>query len=161
MPLNGVVVGEIGAGCGDEIGICKSAGPAPDPGDEIDVGMPFGVETPARPPRSPPVPGKLMNEPPPEPGACPSSELATTGKRRARWCRPSVPGPSRGPVSIPNRDQEQQARKMNEPPRDLGAALLGRAASAVIPVFCINLGLRPTGCAPFQPITSLDSARPR
>ncbi len=69
----------MGSGCGDEIGICKSAGPAPAPGDEIAVGMPLGVETPARPPRSPPVPGKLMNEPPPEPGACPRSEPAEPG----------------------------------------------------------------------------------
>jgi hypothetical protein len=78
-PLNGSDVGEIGAGCGAEMAICKSAGPAPVPGEEIEVGMPRGVDTPGRPPKSPPVPGKLMNEPPPEPGACPKSEFDDPG----------------------------------------------------------------------------------
>ena len=49
---------------GADIGICISVGPGPAPGVVTVVGMPLGVETPARPPRIPPVPGKLPNEPP-------------------------------------------------------------------------------------------------
>ena len=41
--------------------------------------MPLGVDTPGRPPRIPPVPGKLRNEPPPAPGAGPSREVPEPG----------------------------------------------------------------------------------
>ena len=56
-----------------------SAGPAPIPGVETVVGMPLGVDTPARPPRIPPVPGKFGNNPTPEPGGVPRSDAPEPG----------------------------------------------------------------------------------
>ncbi len=56
-----------------------SAGPAPVPGVEIVVGMPLGVDTPGRPPKMPPAPGKFGNKPPRSPGGVPSREAPEPG----------------------------------------------------------------------------------
>src|ERR1700678_296569 len=79
VPENRPETGPTGCACGGDIDICISVGPEPAPGVVIAVGIPFGAETPARPPRIPPAPGKLPNEPPPPPGNGPSSEPDVPG----------------------------------------------------------------------------------
>ena len=103
-----MVVGETGAGWGDEIGICRSVGPGPIRACEIVVGMPLGVETPGRPPRIPPVPGKLMNEPPPAPGARARGASCSNREAPARWCRPWGPAPRLGPPSDQTKNDDQK-----------------------------------------------------
>ena len=88
-----------------------SAGPAPTPGVEAVVGMPLGVDTPGRPPRMPPVPGKLLRLPMcsrRRRAVCPG-ESYPNREGPARWCRPSVPGrpPGRPESTRPARKQDR------------------------------------------------------
>jgi hypothetical protein len=135
-----------------------SAGPAPAPGLEIVVGMPLGVDTPGRPPRIPPVPGKLINELPPDPGEDPRRELFAPG-------RPGTLESSVGACAATRSAhiEEASAKTRLAIRANLVAGLMalreptrGRAG----PIFRFNLGLEPTGRAPFQSVTSLDSPRP-
>ena len=74
-----------GSGWGPEIGACSAVGDGADAGFTTEVGTPLGVVTPARLLKNPPVPGKLLKLPPPEPGAFPMMELhaADIGQLRA------------------------------------------------------------------------------
>ena len=95
-----------------------SAGPAPTPGVETVVGMPLGVDTPGRPPRIPPVPGRLFEFPkvlrPPR--------AAGPGARRrnleasARWCRPSGPCAVARPANIDRTSAHDETSNPREPP---------------------------------------------
>ena len=66
--------GAMGSGGGAEIADCRAVGEGAVAGWTTAAGV-LGAEGPARPPRRPPVPGKLLKLPPPEPGALPNREL--------------------------------------------------------------------------------------
>ena len=137
-----------------------SAGPGAGPGVEIVVGMPFGVDTPGRPPRIPPVPGKLRNEPPPDPGAAPRRELSEPGSVGTLV---STVGPcaTARSANIEEADRERRGSQSVRISSPSMMAVREPTGAVAKPIFRFNPGLEPTGRAPLQSVTSLDSPRPQ
>jgi hypothetical protein len=113
------------------------------------VGMPFGFETPARPPSTPDDSGELDREPPPPPGAGPSAELPAPGAIPSEDPGPpgnagvlvSTVGPwarawpaSTKPVSINNAHRRGTDRSMTR------EAILALVGSIGIPAFRLSSG---------------------
>ena len=135
--------------------------PAPPPGVEIDVGMPLGVETPGRPPRIPPVPGKLPKR------ACRPSRAPAPG---ASCADPGSAGTLVSTVGRLRRRSSAQRPEGQHEPEASNAARYRRPArwfsvsqpvTSVKPIFRFNPGLESTGRASFQSVTSLDPPRPQ
>ena len=110
-----------------------AVGLGPEPGLVTVVGMPLGVDTPGRPPRMPPAPGKLPNEPPPAPGIGPSSEPDEPG-RAGTLVSTVGPWALAWPVKMLNANTDNHGQSILIPV----SACFCRGRGVAVPVFHMN-----------------------